>query len=420
MKRPLMIWGARAVGPCVRALLIPQLVAFVLVAGLASGALDALVNGVLLEPLPRALLLSGLALAIALSRESYRRALCPEAVAALRRQPLGGGAFALLVLPWALPLAWPWALIAVIAHPSSGGVLVATTLAGVLVIVGAASAARFLPLTSWTLLPLAVALVADHHPSLAWPLAFALVTVGVPLAGRTLRHGAGRIAVAMSPRTRRGTVARRLRGHRPYRTPMTALVGIDTELLRSMAARWLGALLLPTLCTAYLLVLRHNGNCGAECTDGAALLILASGALPGVAVLATLRRCHGTKRLLVPDRIVPTRLRLGTLALVTLAPSLPFAVVLGLLSREAALLPHAITVVAAVLFVQLLRPDREGDIALVLWFVLPPTLALLLTSGIARVLIALVVAASLVALVDRRAAALRRAIMAGSWSVQRA
>lgn len=212
------------IGPRVNRLLIAQLVAVTLVGGLATRLIAPLIDALRQSAELRAAAFIALAVALLLFRRVLHRGLCLESIASLRRQPLGDFAFALLVLPWAVPLAWWWALLAWLGHPERLSVVAAIWLLGALAVVGVASATSFPRLAVWTFAPRAAVLLLDRMPTIAFATN---VLSGFGLAG-------GRLAGASV----RAGLVRLSRGHgsgapRTGRTPLGALLSLDRRSLHA-------------------------------------------------------------------------------------------------------------------------------------------------------------------------------------------
>ena len=137
---PLLVRGARSIGPGIHRLPIPQLLLATLVAGIDWRSAGQLLVALSDRADLRAGALVLASLAVLSARGPHRRALFPACLASLRRQPLDEGGFALLVPPWAFPLAWPWMLILGLGHPAEPAVAIAAGLLGALCLCGTASA----------------------------------------------------------------------------------------------------------------------------------------------------------------------------------------------------------------------------------------------------------------------------------------
>ena len=396
----LLAWAAGSIGPRVARLLLAQLLLLTLVAGVNSRLFAQLVPALRADADLRTATLASIAIAVAASRHPLRHALCPPSLAALRRQPLGTASFALLALPWAAPLAWSWALVPALGHLDAPHVAITAWLLGTLAVGGVAAATTRGALATWTLVPLALTLLVDRVDALALPVLIAAATFGAREAGRSVR-------LALVPE--RGAPLRSA-GRAPLAdTPLGALLTLDASVLRTRL-HWLWTAPLPIVIALYVLVLDVNGNCRGDCLDRAALVATTFGAGCAVAVLDALRHVHGA-RLLAPDRVVPTRLRLASLFLVTLAPLLPFVAVLAVRAGEVSLLPHAAAVALAVLWLQLRDTTRAAELGPLAWTLLALTAVALLPDTL-RLASSTALAIALAALVDRRGRRLRAELAA--------
>ena len=404
---PLLVWGARSIGPRVHRLLLAQLLLVTLVAGINWRSVEQLLGALGTDPDLRSAALASIALATLSARRAHRRALCPVSLVSLRRQPLGDAGFAVLALPWAVALAWPWMLVPWLGHPDDLVVTVAVGTLGALCVSGTAAAPAGRAILVWAPATLAPALLVDRTAIPAWPVLLLAGFPGAWLAGREIR---GALADVSSGRTARRGVGDR---SGTVGTPLGALLALDRHVLAAHLQwpAWLAAIPFPLAATAYAIVLGANGNCSATCPDAAAVIVFTLCAGLPVLILDTLRRVQGA-HFLVPDRVVPTRVRLASLFLVASASLVPFALALAPLAREPAALPHAAAVALAALYLQLGDLSRPATLGPLAWLLLVPTSIVLLPAAL-RFPMSALVALGLAALVARRGKRVRADLAAG-------
>ena len=406
----LLDWGARSIGPRVHRLLLAQLLIVTLVAGINGRSIAQLLPALRADADLRAGALVLVALTMLFARSSLRAALCPTSLVSLRRQPLGAGSFALLALPWAVPLAWPWGLILGLGHPGDIVVAIAGASLGALAVCGIAGAGSWRAAVAWTATTLLTGLLLDRAPAFAWPVLMLAGSVGAGLAGRGVRQALAGLAPAGAGSTRAGV--------RPAaaRTPLGALLALDRYSL-GLDRQWTSAALFPLLATLYVIVLDANGNCRGDCLDIAVVLVVSLAVRLPVAVLDTLRRVQG-RHFVVPDRVVSTRLRLASLFVVAVVSLAPFVLVLAVLAREPAALPHAAAVALVALYRQLCDTTRAATPGPLVWLLAVPTAIVLLPAEL-RVVASALVATAFALLAARRGRRLRRDLAASRTAFPR-
>jgi len=393
-------WSVRAIGPRVGLLLLSQLVTLTLAGGLAQRVLEAIVASLRASPDARAIAFGLIALATLSGSVPLRRALCPASLAALRRQPLGDPSFAWLRLPWTLMLVWPSAMVLWLGHPDRPLVVAAGWFAVAAGTLGVASSARWRTAAAWAALPFVAACLVDRHGAFAWPAIAVFATIVTwPLARavRTVLEGPSPFFGGDTGRAR---------------TPLGVLLGLDRAALGT-SLHWLRPLWPPLAGLLYVVVVVGNGNCRGDCPATAGVIVTTLGLGLVVATLGALHQVHGT-RLLVPDRIVSTRLRLASLFVASVTPLVPIALALALITRSPLPLTQALTVTLAVLWVQLGDPARAPALGPALYLLVVPV-AIPWLPPATRLAASVVVLLVLTLLVERRAATARRALATGAF-----
>lgn len=398
-------WTLRAIGPRVARLLLAQTIALTIFSGLALHVVQGMIESLRESPEPRAITYAVLALTLFFSSRPLRHALCPPSLALLRRQPVADASISWPRLLGALLIAWPSAAVVWLGHPDKVLVILAVWIAAAIATLGVISAASRRARLMWAALALGVPVLVDAFPTLVWLVLPALAFLAHwPLARRV------RAAAAWQAPNAAGT------SHR-VRTPFGALLALDvTVLLKSL--HWLSASLLPLAGLCYVVITSLNGNCEGSCLNAAGVVVTTLGIGLVIEIFDALRLTQGL-RLLVPNRIVDTRLRLASLVVTTGAPLIFIATLLSIIAKNPLPLLHAFTVVLAVMWVQLGNPKRRASIGLVLCLLLLPTGIPWLPEAI-QLLASVAVLIVLIVLVDRRGAKTRSALSAGLyWSSDR-
>jgi len=360
---------AGAVGARINRLMIVQIAGLALLSGLLTERLI----GPLLEAVENSLwfritALLCVTLVLISSSAVLHRTLLPSAMGYLRRQPLQSMHLGLAILPWAMILAWPFAVISWLANPQQTLAIATAWLAGAILVVSLVGGSWRLQALAIFCGSLTIVILMAVTPGIAPVLLLPLLLLTPALMGshiRTSTFARQRLSV-FRVRTDRGI--------------LQALLRLDIQVLLLSWRQWLSSILYPLAGAAYLVVIVLNGNCLSECQRNGSLIVVSLAVLSSTALLASLTANWGA-RIIAPERVVPTRLRLASLFLVAALPPALIALALQPLSIHFVAFMQVGIVAGIALLISLWNPDRASEVGLVALFLFPWVAVILMLDG---------------------------------------
>lgn len=386
---------AGAVGARVNRLMIVQIAGLALLSGLLTerliGPLLAAIESSLWFRMTALLCIT---LAFMTSSAVLHRTLLPSVMGYLRRQPLHTAHLGLAILPWALILAWPFAFVSWLADPQQILAIATAWLAGAILLVSLAGGSRRLLALAIFCGSLIVVLVTAAVPVIATGLLLPLMLLAPVLLGWNIRTG-------VFTRQRLSTYL-----VRTDQGILQALLQLDVQVLLLSWRQWLSSAFYPLAGVAYLVVITLNGNCHSGCQRNGSLIVVSLAVLNSATLLASLMAIWGEK-IIAPERVVPTRLRLASLFLVAALPPALIALALLPLSSYFGAFMQVGIVAGIALLISLWNPDRASKTGLVALFLFPCVAGILVLDWWIRPAVMFALVLILVAAIDWRGKRLR-------------
>ncbi|MEE9322291.1 MAG: hypothetical protein V3U76_17765 [Granulosicoccus sp.] len=387
---------ALAVGPRVNRLMIVQVVGLTLFAGVLTERLITPFLMAIEESVHfRLVVLLCISLAFVTSSAVLSRTLLPPAIASLRRQPLRVVNPGFALMPWAMILSWPFAFILWIGGSDQTVAICTGWLASAVAVASLACRSRHWQVIAILSGSLIVVLVAATAQTVLVFVVAPLVLVTPLFIGYISR------TFTAYHRNQRTTAAR------ADNSILQALLHIDYQVLAMSWRQWLPSIMQPLAGVAFMAIVWLNENCRDECQDNGSLIVVSLAVLSSAAILSSLVTIWGA-RVIAPDRVVPTRLRLASLFLVASTPPALMAFLLLPLSGYSSSFLQVSIVAAVALLVSLWNPDRASKVGLAALCLFPCTTIFLMLEWWSRSIVMIVVLVILLIAIDWRGKLLRR------------